>query len=251
MKLGFNGGSMSHNPSSKAKEVSGSQATKNITDWVSAVLGNRPGSMALPFLTGPARGLWFREQSEQATLHSGWNSISKLCREGWTVWDCGGHEGLSTLLYSRFVGQDGLVVSFEPKRDRFIATYENATLNGCNNILFLFSELGATAAPKSFGPPVAARKISLDEAYADEEIPIPQVIQLELGANARDVLGGGRRLFHEKRPILVVHRYSTEALKHAVEFAERHNYSFRTLEDDKEIKNLSELKDKAFVCLPK
>jgi hypothetical protein len=215
--------------------------------------GSRP--MALPILSGPARGLWFRQNamlgdtSMQTNVNDTLKALSLICQKGWTIWDCGTSEGVSTVLFSKFVGIDGLVVCFEPKRDAFLQTYDNATLNGCNNILFHFATVGQPAPKHAFLPPVCARQLSLDEAYEDGEIPIPHLVRLDLEKTGTSVLTHGSRLIREQRPLIVINRYEKKDRQTIIDFSQRNGYSLQSLEDGKSWNEAAELEGPV-LCSP-
>jgi len=202
------------------------------------LFGDRNSPVALPVLTGPGRGMWLRtsdlgEAMSMNQVHTSRASkaLSEICQVGWTVWDCTSSEGISTVLFSRFVGVDGFVVSFETNRSHFLQIYDNATLNGCNNILFLFATVGMPAAKTRFKPPVCARQLSLDEAYQDGEVPIPHLIRLVLNGASVTALSHAERLFREQRPILVVDANSNEGYTALKDFTAKFEYAMQSLED--------------------
>ena len=210
------------------------------------VLREKQSEVALPVLSGPARGLWLRRDlKETATTEiqstpSAWSSanvrterLAVLCQRGWTVWDCGSETGLSTIYFARFIGEDGMVVSFEPSRPNFMRTFDNATLNGCHNILFLFAGVGAPCPKKAFLPPICARQMSLDEAYQDDEIPVPQLVRIDLTGNGANALNFVSRLVREQKPLFIVDHFDAQGLNGLQTFAAEQAYELRNLETDK------------------
>ncbi len=207
---------------------------------VSNFFGIDQSALAVPVLAGPGRGLWFRQEPTSSGEPSKdtrvfvssprTENLAKQIPRGWTIWDCSGEAGVSTILFSRFVGQEGLVVAFEPERRNFMRTYDNATLNGCNNIFFLFASIGEPMPKKSFMPPVCARQFSLDEAYQDGEIPIPQLIRLDLSGTTESALQHCRQLVSEQRPLIVIDKYKKESEKTLRAFAAEYRYTIQSLE---------------------
>lgn len=207
---------------------------------ISATLfGIRETAMAVPVLAGPARGLWLRTETAGAEVSQNQKvlatskrttHLSQYVQRGWTVWDCSGEAGISTILFAKFVGQEGLVVAFEPERNHFMRTYDNATLNGCNNIFFLFAAIGEPAPKKAFAPPICARQLSLDEAYQDGEIPIPQLVRLDLAGPGESALHHCRQLVSEQRPFIVVDKYRPESERAIKSFAAEYRYDICSLD---------------------
>ena len=209
-----------------------------------SLFGIRETAMAVPVLAGPARGLWLRteaagtesSQSQKVLATSKRTThLSQYVQRGWTVWDCSGEAGISTILFAKFVGQEGLVVAFEPERKHFMRTYDNATLNGCNNIFFLFAAIGEPAPKKAFAPPVCARQLSLDEAYQDGEIPIPQLIRLDLTGTGESSLNHCRQLISEQRPYVVVDKYSPKSEQTLRAFAAEYRYDICSLDTNQPV----------------
>ncbi len=201
--------------------------------------GDRNAPIALPVLSGPGRGMWLRRSDNLEEIRSmkhvhtsrGSKALAEICQPGWTIWDCTASEGISTVLFSRFVGVDGFVVSFEPNRTHFLRTYDNATLNGCNNILFMFASVGLPTPKATFKPPVCARQLSLDEAYQDGEVPIPHLVRLDLQGASLTALAHAERLVREQRPLFVLEADSAEGFAAIREFTEKYGYAMQSLED--------------------
>lgn len=250
---GFRGVPMINAPT-QAKSTFFSAFRVVVWGALQCLTGDR-GPVAVPVFTGPARGLWFRQNQTgvqpMQTSHSteDLRALSVICQKGWTVWDCGSTEGLSTVLFSKFVGIDGLVVCFEPKREYFMRAYDNASLNGCNNILFHFATVGEPAPKDVFKPPVCARQLSLDEAYEDGEIPIPHLIRLDLTPGGMNVLSFGQKLIREQRPLFIVNQYGPTDREFLMDFARNHGYTLQSLDTGTVFKGASDIQG-AVLCSP-
>jgi len=61
------------------------------------------------------------------------------CRQhikpGFTIVDCGAHHGLMTMLFSRWAGQTGTVVAYEPLSDNVSTLRGNLKLNSIANVI--------------------------------------------------------------------------------------------------------------------
>jgi len=79
--------------------------------------------------------LILREQHEPELTHR----IKESLRRGDGFIDVGANIGYYTLLASKLVGEDGLVLAFEPSPPNLARLADNLMLNRCNNVL-LFSE---------------------------------------------------------------------------------------------------------------
>jgi FkbM family methyltransferase len=67
----------------------------------------------------------------------------KLLRPGSTVVDVGANQGLYSLLFSKLVGPQGRVFSFEPDPALFQSLQNNCYRNGATNIKYFNCALGA------------------------------------------------------------------------------------------------------------
>jgi FkbM family methyltransferase len=69
--------------------------------------------------------------------------FSDLIQPGWVVTDVGANIGAHTVLFSRLVGDAGVVFAFEPQRLIFQMLCANLALNGCNNVHAMQAAIGA------------------------------------------------------------------------------------------------------------
>lgn len=70
--------------------------------------------------------------------------------EGDVVFECGGHQGCSTILLSSWVGDDGKVVTFEPSPPNFAILEKNVRLNHLKNVLPKREAVGAESGTITF-----------------------------------------------------------------------------------------------------
>ena len=69
----------------------------------------------------------------------------RMIKPGDTVFDCGAHQGVHSIIYSRMAGERGRVVAFEPFPMNVEIAKLNAALNHCPNIDFIDSALSSRA----------------------------------------------------------------------------------------------------------
>ena len=62
------------------------------------------------------------------------SALTRQVKPGMTVVDVGGNLGLYTVLFSRLVGPEGRVFTFEPDPDLFAQLQQNCSRNGCANV---------------------------------------------------------------------------------------------------------------------
>lgn len=62
------------------------------------------------------------------------SALRSLVSEGDTIFDVGAHVGLHATLFSRWVGEDGRILAFEPVPDTVWRLRETLALNRCGNV---------------------------------------------------------------------------------------------------------------------
>ena len=176
--------------------------------------------------------------------------IVEVCRRGWTVWDCGPSLGKSSVLFSRCVGPDGLVVSFSPSREDFLQAHSNAAINESNNIMYLYVSIAGRSAERQFlDSLISERKLTLSEAAQDEDIPKPNLIRLYAqGANPKALLEA-ESLIKYLRPHLIVDLESSESHAALCKFAESSSYVLRSLTSGRRICLVEEIAGPV-LCVP-
>ena len=86
------------------------------------------------------------------------NLINKIAQKGWNVIDVGANIGLYTLLFSRLIGSEGNVYSFEPSDEAFFRLQQNIKLNNLKNVTVLKKGVSDKAGVMEF-------HITEDDAY--------------------------------------------------------------------------------------
>ena len=76
--------------------------------------------------------------------------MAKVVRAGDVVIDGGANVGFFTVLLSRLVGSDGLVIAVEPSERNFNKLKDNLALNGCENVVLHKKALSHDNAPVRF-----------------------------------------------------------------------------------------------------
>lgn len=64
-----------------------------------------------------------------------WRFIANFLKPGMTFIDVGANQGFYTILASKRVGTNGLVVAFEPAETEFLRLRRNLALNQCQNVI--------------------------------------------------------------------------------------------------------------------
>ncbi len=79
--------------------------------------------------------------------------LSTLPKRGSTVVDIGAHIGTHTLLFSQIVGDEGLIISFEPQMKLYRELIMNLRLNHCTNVISYRCALGNKNGVIEMNPP--------------------------------------------------------------------------------------------------
>jgi hypothetical protein len=183
----------------------------------------------------PLKGLKVRPRTQafvpRADLSVGGvraNRLAEVCQKGWTVWDCGSGIGYSTLLFSKFVGEAGTVIAFEPDRLNFMRSYDNATLNGCFNIFFVCAAVAARKPPK-----YPARGFTLAQAISNAEFPRPNLIRLDGNDTVATTLREAHLADKGPAPLLLIEFKKAGRATELWQFAAENGYGITWLEENR------------------
>jgi FkbM family methyltransferase len=152
-------------------------------------------------------------------------ALTDALAPGMTVYDIGCNVGFFTIIAARAVGPTGRVLGFDPVPANVLATRRNAELNGQANVELHTVAVGARDGAGSFlvdarssgwGRLVAAGAgtlevdvVALDGRIAAGELPVPDVIKLDVEGGEVDALAGLTRTLREHRPVLLVEVHVT------------------------------------------
>lgn len=140
--------------------------------------------------------------------------ISKHIKPNTIAIDMGAHIGIHTLLMSKKVGPDGLVISFEPQKKIYRELHHNLILNNCQkNIITLRYALGSQkqiiemckADPTNEGgTPVGkggdrAPMITLDSL----DLSNVSFIKMDVESYELNVLKGAKKTLRKNHPVIV------------------------------------------------
>jgi len=159
--------------------------------------------------------------------------LVELPWKGLTVYDIGGYEGVFSLFFSRSVGPEGKVITFEPNPANCRRNLENLRLNGLNNVQLYQIGLGAGKGKSRlvFWPGEPARGTinssyqeylerhsetdsieveidSLDNRIASTPLPPPDFVKIDVEAAELEVLEGMRRTLSTYHPRLFIEVHS-------------------------------------------
>jgi FkbM family methyltransferase len=197
--------------------------------------------------TGLSRGMWIRVRlPEEASYWRGeregsaQSAISAVTSPGSVVYDVGAHIGVVTLGAARLVGKTGSVVAFDPDPENVDRLRESCALNGlegCVRVVHAavwsrtaiegisfqrggrrLSHGGVVAdgyrPVAASGDTIKVPSITLDDFIASRG-PSPKLVKIDVEGGEYEVLRGGRKLFQDQRPLIIVevhHRFALDQI---------------------------------------
>ena len=140
-------------------------------------------------------------------------------REGMRVADCGAHQGIWTITFSRAVGPQGRVTAWEATPTNAVVARKNLMLNGCTNATVrtlalgeerkrLFLSLSGEGDNACYNETnCAAAQVEVDCVRLDDEI-LPggglDFIKIDVDGSELHVMRGAKNVLLSSRPILVL-----------------------------------------------
>jgi FkbM family methyltransferase len=203
-------------------------------EWVGDRIRNRDGTIQ----HGLSKGLLFNPGPSQAGYLVGTSEpgvqrmLATFLKPGMTAYDGGANVGFISILAAHLVGPDGHVFCFEPLPSNADRIEHNARLNGFAQITVRREALGgaesqgrflvapnvtqgqlltACSRPDAIVEEIPVKVRSLDRLIADDRLPRPDFIKLDVEGAEADVLDGGKATFRQARPILLVELHGTNA----------------------------------------
>lgn len=187
-----------------------------------------PTSLAIPVLSGPARGLkWI----VGAATHGCWlgtyelekqQAIASLLKPGDCFLDIGANAGFYTLLAARIVGPTGQVFAFEPlplnqqKLQRHLALNQLANVSVINAAVCdrdgraafqagIADECGGLSASGT----LEVETVSLDQLWQAGRLRSPQLIKIDVEGAEDRVLRGAEALIRSTKPVILLAGHGT------------------------------------------
>jgi FkbM family methyltransferase len=176
------------------------------------------------------------------------NAFLSLLSPGMIVIDCGAHIGQFTILSSRVVGTQGLVVAIEPIASTHTRLVSNVEANTCTNIrvintavsdrpgentMYLPHDPTASMATMDRGrydaEPIAARvqTTTLDQLIGSLSLRTVDVIKLDIEGHEASALVGATQLLEQHHPSVMVeiNDIDTQGHSQTVQLLRDHGYN--------------------------
>jgi len=174
-------------------------------------------------------------------------------KKGDTVYDIGAHAGFYTLLAAELVGEKGRVFSFEPNPRNTHYLENHITMNNYKNVTVLKTAVSEKTESRSFdvGENSFYGKFSetgkskvetaaLDDLYEKGELPLPNVVKIDVEGVELAVLKGAELVFKKSLPLLFLSTHSQKLYDSCLNFLASLGYNFEVIDEneaktDKEI----------------
>ena len=176
---------------------------------------------------------------------------SKVIGSGDVVFDCGGNHGWTSILFSKWIGNTGKVVTFEPNIRNVKIIQKNLEINNINNVVVEFKAVGASQGKvkifrKSNASVIPQDWITmlisgnllygLDEVelialdrYVEQNQILPTAIKIDVEGYEIEVLKGAKNVL-QTLPKLgieihtdILHEHNT-SIKELLSFIDRNHY---------------------------
>ncbi|MGO9455398.1 MAG: FkbM family methyltransferase [Candidatus Binataceae bacterium] len=176
-------------------------------------------------------GTYEREKQDQ---------IVKYLHPGMTVYDIGAHSGFYTLLFSRLVGSQGTVYSFEPCPQGMWFLLQHARLNALNNVRVIQTAVSDAAGlyPMSIDfdsytnrlcardqTPLLVATISIDTFDGHP----PDLIKIDVEGAETAVLRGATKTLGESRPVIFLALHGADRGRECAVILRDSDYTLYTL----------------------
>lgn len=204
-------------------------------------LKERLARLAFPYgsrrrvLRGPVRGMHFViGEGMGATYALGFEDaaprhFATLIQRGMTVYDVGANKGQMALLFSRLVGPEGRVVSFEPAPEPFEALAENIAVSGVVNVhphqVALSDGSGEAVFTYAPGRPTQGKLAAVEPSYSNPGAstftvqtlrldavsePAPDFIKIDVEGAGAAVLRGASGVLGSSSPGIYIELHGPE-----------------------------------------
>jgi FkbM family methyltransferase len=199
----------------------------------------------LPILRGPLRGFRWLVATRSSFLFGTYEPtqtrlFEELVKPGDVVYDIGAHFGYYTLLSSKLVGDRGRIIAFEPSPANLARLYRHIELNDRDNVQVLElavsdhegtahfeTRTGSGVGHLADDGPLEVKLTTLDSLT---QLPLPQVMKIDVEGAEVGVLNGAKALFSKTKPVIFLSLHGDDLKKTCLELLSEYGYTFRQIE---------------------
>ena len=228
---------------------------------ITRIAGDAYGEVGVRVLTGPGRGLRLRLDLVHRAESAYWfgkydrailETLARVIRPGWNVWDAGTYLGYYTAFLARLVGPKGMVVAIEPDAQNLKRTRATVDLNGFTNVQYLNAAVSDSTGSIEFittgntnsripgswigatrldyernaisGESTLVEAVRLDDIFPARSQYKPDLIKLDIEGAEAAALRGAHRLATNERPRFLVELHNPECDRAVYDFATEFDY---------------------------
>ncbi len=202
----------------------------------------------LPIISGPAKGFKWQKADVPHYFWLGYYDpdIQKIARKvlkyGDVVYDIGAHYGFFTLVFSKLVGNDGLVCAFEPSPKNLHYLEQHLHINQIKNVKVIKAAVGDKLGKLKFREDsrgftsqfsedgeIEVDVITLDHYIQTPEARIPNLIKINIEGAETFLLKEADNLLSKHRPKILLSTHGEEIRKECVSILKSYNYELKLL----------------------
>jgi FkbM family methyltransferase len=228
--------------------LSGISNEKLIGKILRAPLCLIPRRTVIPILQGALRG---KKWIVGSATHGCWlgsyeyekqKALQGEIKTGQVVYDIGANVGFYSLLSSVLVGETGHVYSFEPFPENLLELKRHLQMNRIKNCTVIDAAVSSADGEAIFDPSddrctghlaahgsLYVRTLSLDGLALRNEIPVPNLIKIDIEGAEYECLKGASYVIQESRPIIFLATHGRQVHYECVEMLLKWNYHLTTL----------------------
>ena len=217
------------------------------------------GLTSIKIASGPARGMrmsldlhaekdyWLGTYEPDLQI-----AAEKLIMPGDHIYDVGANIGYISLIAARLTGESGRVYSFEALPDNITRLkkniamndlFERVHINHCaitdrdEPIIFythasgaMGKAAGSAGRDEDYGESITVKGLTLDHFTQTENLPLPDLIKMDIEGGEGNALLGTRKMLAEKHPVFLIELHGEKAARQVWDIMSDNQYLIYTLE---------------------
>lgn len=211
-----------------------------------------PPGLVVPILQGRLRGYkWITDSSINGCWLGSYEYqkrqlFEKVITPGSVVFDIGAHVGYYTLLSAVLVGHTGMVFAFEPNPGNLSLLKRHLVINSLTNVKIMDMAVSDRTGSVHFDNSphssmghisptgtITVRTDSLDNLYAQQKVPAPDVIKIDVEGAELSVLRGGKNLLSTHHPVIFLATHGQDIHRDCCNFLKSAGYTVELIDDYK------------------
>jgi len=191
------------------RRAHGRYRARHFTPYVKSIATE---NVAFDFLIADPVGQEWYDVGEHGVISPEMLFIRDHClSEGDVIFDCGAHHGFVAMLFSKWTGETGAVVAFEPIPKNAAAIRTNIKMNHIHNIVVEEKALGGSSGSAFFS--LASNAHKTDERRGEYKVAMtrldayahlkPHLLLIDVEGYESEVLKGAQEIL-KRRPKLVI-----------------------------------------------